>query len=165
MFFKICFFSKQIDFFYFYWLNYYNEVIINLFYSVNNEERGRGQRSVAWLKRSQPCLHHLHVLSTTFSWRPLSSLSLWIILLPSDSPCFVVRSSRFFLRFLQLRLAFVQSYFLIIWGDNLGGTSLRSAMAFLAWVFRLQLHCSKVRQHLGGGAFAGWSDCTWFCIH
>ena len=40
-----------------------------------------GQRSVIWLKLSQPCLHHLHVLSTTFSWQPLSLFSLWIILL------------------------------------------------------------------------------------
>ena len=53
---------------------------LNLFNTVNNKERGRGQRSVVWLKRSQPCLHHLHVLSTTFSWQPLSSLSLWIII-------------------------------------------------------------------------------------
>ena len=27
----------------------------------------RGQRSVVWLKRGQPCLHHLHVLSTVLS--------------------------------------------------------------------------------------------------
>ena len=40
-----------------------------------------GQRSVIWLKLSQPCLHHPHVLSTTFSWQPLSLFSLWIILL------------------------------------------------------------------------------------
>ena len=84
---------------------------LNLSNTVNNSERGRSQRSVVWLKHSQPCLHHLHVLSTTFSWRPLSSLSLWIILLPSDSRCFVGRSSRFSLRCLQLRLAFVQSLF------------------------------------------------------
>ena len=25
-----------------------------------------GQRSVRWFKRGQPCLHHLHVLSTAF---------------------------------------------------------------------------------------------------
>ena len=25
-----------------------------------------GQRSVRWLKRGQPCLHHLHVLRTAF---------------------------------------------------------------------------------------------------
>ena len=52
-----------------------------LFNRVNNKERERGQRSVVWLKRGQPCLHHLHVLSTVFSWRPFSSFSLWIILL------------------------------------------------------------------------------------
>ena len=34
---------------------------LNLFNTVNNKERGRGQRSVVWLKRSQCCLHHLHV--------------------------------------------------------------------------------------------------------
>ena len=57
-----------------------------LFNTVNNKERGRGQRSVVWLKRGQPCLHHLHVLSKVFSWRPFSSFSLWIILLPHPSP-------------------------------------------------------------------------------
>ena len=41
-----------------------NLMKLNLFNTVNNEERGRGQRSVVWLKRSQSCLHHLHVLST-----------------------------------------------------------------------------------------------------
>ena len=67
-----------------------------LFNRVNNKERERGQRSVVWLKRGQPCLHHLHVLSTVFSWRPFSSFSLWIILLPSDSCCFLLlRSNRF----------------------------------------------------------------------
>ena len=55
-----------------------------LFNTVNNKEGERGQRSVVWLKRGQPCLHHLHVLRTVFSWRPFSPFSLWIILLP---PC------------------------------------------------------------------------------
>ena len=61
---------------------------LNLFNTVKNEERGCGQRSVIWLKRSQPCLNHLYVLiSKTFSWRPLSLFSLWIIiLLPSLLP-------------------------------------------------------------------------------
>ena len=59
---------------------------LNLFNTVNNEARGRGQRSVLWLKSGQPCLHRLHVLSTTFSWRPLSSFSLWIILLRPSLP-------------------------------------------------------------------------------
>ena len=45
-----------------------------------------GQWSVVWLKRGQPCLHHLHVLSTTFSWQPLSLFSLRIILLPPSLP-------------------------------------------------------------------------------
>ena len=44
-----------------------------LFNRVNDKEGERGQRSVVWLKRGQPCLHHLHVLSTVFSWRPFSS--------------------------------------------------------------------------------------------
>ena len=41
---------------------------------------------MVWLKRGQPCLHHLHVLSTTFSWQPLSLFSLRIILLPPSLP-------------------------------------------------------------------------------
>ena len=57
-----------------------------LFNRLINMESERGQRSVVWLKRGQPCLHHLHVLSTVFSWRPFSSFSLWIILLPSSLP-------------------------------------------------------------------------------
>ena len=57
-----------------------------LFNRVINKESERGQRSVFWLKRGQPCLHHLHVLSTVFSWRPFSSFSLWIILLPPSLP-------------------------------------------------------------------------------
>ena len=40
---------------------------LNIFNTVNNEEQGRGQQSVVLLKHSQPCLHHLHVLSTLFS--------------------------------------------------------------------------------------------------
>ena len=59
---------------------------LNLFNTVNNEECRRGQWSVVWLKRGQPCLHHLHVLSTTFSWQPLSLFSLRIILLPPSLP-------------------------------------------------------------------------------
>ena len=57
-----------------------------LFNRVNNKEREHGQRSVVWLKRGQPCLHHLHVLSTVFLWRQFSSFSLSIILLPHPSP-------------------------------------------------------------------------------
>ena len=107
---------------------------LNLFNTVNNKERGHGQRSVVWLKRSQPCLHHVHVLSTTFSWRPLSSFSLWIILLPFDSRCFAVRSSSFFLRCLQLRLAFVQSLF----PRNLGRQSWRDVrLCVRRWFFLL----------------------------
>ena len=67
--------------------NNYSTIIIMrlnkyLFNRVNNKERERGQRSVVWLKRGKPCLHHLRVLSTVFSWWPFSSFSLWIILLP-----------------------------------------------------------------------------------
>ena len=50
-----------------------NNYLLN---TINNKERGHGQRSVVWLKRGQPCLRHLHVLSTAFSWRPLSLFSL-----------------------------------------------------------------------------------------
>ena len=57
-----------------------------LFNRVNNKERERGQRSVVWFQRGQPCLHRLHVLSTVFSWRPFSSFSRWIILLPPSLP-------------------------------------------------------------------------------
>ena len=59
---------------------------LNLFNTVNNEECRRGQRSVVWLKRGQPGLHHLYVLSTTFSWWPLSLFSFGIILLPHPPP-------------------------------------------------------------------------------
>ena len=99
-----------------------------------------------WLKRGQPSLHHLHVLSTVFSWRPFSSFSLWIILLPSDSRCFLLFGQTvFFLRCLRLRLAFVQSLFL----RNLGRQSWRDVRpcvwpwVLLNWVFRLTLHGSK----------------------
>ena len=61
-----------------------------LFNTVNNKEHGCGQRSVVWLKRVQPCSHHLHVLSTVFSWRPFSSFSLSIILLPPSLPPFIL---------------------------------------------------------------------------
>ena len=56
------------------------------FKTVKNEENVHGQRSVVWLKPSQPCFHHLHVLSTEFSWQLLSLFSLWIILLPPSLP-------------------------------------------------------------------------------
>ena len=61
-----------------------------LFNRVNNKKCGRAQRSVVWLKRGQPCLHHLHVLSTVFSWQPFSSFSLWIILLLTSLPPFIL---------------------------------------------------------------------------
>jgi len=57
-----------------------------LFNTVNNKECGRGQWSVVWLKRGQPCLQHLHVRSTVFSWHPFSSSSLWITLLSPSLP-------------------------------------------------------------------------------
>ena len=53
-----------------------------------------GQRSLLWLKSGQPCLHHLYVLRTAFSWQPLSSFSLWIIRLPQPSPA-LMESFRF----------------------------------------------------------------------
>ena len=126
----------------------------NLFNTVNNKEPGRVQQSVLWLKRGQPCLHHLHVLSSAFSWRTLSSSTLWIILLPSASRFFAVLTSRFFHRCLRLRLVFVQSLF----PRNLGRQYWRDVRPCVwpcfAWVFRLQLHGSKVCQHLGGCGFA-----------
>ena len=61
-----------------------------LFNRVNNKKCGRAHRSVVWFKRGQPCLHHLHVLSTVFSWQPFSSFSLWIILLPPSLPPFIL---------------------------------------------------------------------------
>ena len=61
-----------------------------LFNTVNNKELGRGQRSVVWLKRGQPCLHQLHVLSTVFSWQPFSLFRRWIILLPPSLPPFIL---------------------------------------------------------------------------
>ena len=58
-----------------------------LFNRVNNNERECGQRSVIWLKRGQPCLHHLHVLSTVFSWRPSSlCLAFGSVFYPHPSP-------------------------------------------------------------------------------
>ena len=61
-----------------------------IFNTVNNKERRRGQWSVVWLKRGQPCLHHFHVLSKVFSWWPFSSFSLGIILLPPSLPPFIL---------------------------------------------------------------------------
>ena len=57
-----------------------------LFNRVNNKERERGQRSVVWLKRGQPCLHHLHVLSTVFLWRQFSSLAFGSFFYPIPPP-------------------------------------------------------------------------------
>ena len=58
-----------------------------LFNRVNNKECERGQRSVVWLKHGQPCLHHLHVLSTVFSWRPFSlCLAFGSVFYPHPSP-------------------------------------------------------------------------------
>ena len=64
-------------------------IYIYIFNTVNNKERGHGQWSVLWLKCSYPCLHHLHVLTTAFSWWPLSSFSLWIILVLHPSPSLI----------------------------------------------------------------------------
>ena len=59
---------------------------LNLFNIVNNEERRRGQWSVVWLKCGQPCLHHLHVLSTTFSCCHSLCLPLGSLFYPHPSP-------------------------------------------------------------------------------
>ena len=95
-----------------------------LFNRVNNKERESGKRSVVWLKRGQPCLHHLHVLSTVFSWRQFSSFSLWIILLPPDSRCFFAVAVKpfFFLRFFGYAWILCNRCFFVIWVDNVGGT-------------------------------------------
>ena len=127
-----------------------------LFNRVNNKERERGQRSVVWLKRGQPCLHHLHVLSTVFSWWPFSSCSLWIILLPSDSRCFLLlRSNRFLSTLSSATPGFcaivVSSLFV---GDNVGGTFVPA----FGHGFRLGVLSDtswlEVRQQLGCGVFA-----------
>ena len=50
--------------------------------------------------------------------------------------------------------------FLVIWADNLDGTFVSAfGHGLFAWVFRLQLHGSEVRQQHGGGVFARRSDC------
>ena len=131
-------------------------------------KRGWINRNLTKLKRGQPCSHH-HVVSTVFSWRPFSSFSLWIILLPSDSCCFLaVRSNRlfFFLRCLRLRLVFcaivVSSYFgaTIFWRD----VRLDVWPWLFAWLFRLLFHGLKVRQQLFCG-FSPEKDRLWFCVH
>ena len=130
-------------------------------------ELGRGQPSVVWLKRGQPCLHQLHVLSTVFSWRPLSSFSLWIILLPSDSCCFLlfVQTVFFFLRCLRLRLFFLcNCCFFVIWGDNFGGRSSRrlAMVVCLAVSSAISWFESSTTAFLW---FAPETDRLWFCIH
>ena len=138
-----------------------------LFNTVNNKEHGCGQRSVVWLNCGQPCSHQLHVLSTVFSWRPFSSFSLWIILLPSDSCCFLLFVQTVFLSSLSLpTLGFLcNRCFFVIWGDNLGGTFVFVfGHGFLLGCFRLLFHGLKVRQQLCCGVFLE-TDQLWFCIH
>ena len=114
----------------------------------------------------QPWLHHLHVLGTVFSWRPFSSFSLWIVLLPSDSCCFCCSFKPFFfLRCLRLRLFFCATLF----RRNLGRQSWRDVRLyvwpwFFAWVFRLLFHGLKVRQQLCC-RFSPETDRLWFCVH
>ena len=102
------------------------------------------------------------MLSTAFSWQPLSSFSLWVILLPSDSRVFffAVRSIHFLSSLSSATLGFMQLLFL----HNLCGqswqevrSSLHLAMVF-ACVFSLLLHGSKVRQQLDSGVFVRWND-------
>ena len=57
-----------------------------LFNRVNNKDCERGQRSVVWLKRGQPCLHHLHVLGTVFSWSHSLCLAFGSFFYPHPSP-------------------------------------------------------------------------------
>ena len=119
-------------------------------------------RSVVWLKCSQPCLHHFHVLSTVFSCRPLSSFSLWIILLLSDSRCFLLFGQAiFFLHCLWICWDLCnRCFFVFVSGLRVlaGHLSLHLAMGF-AWVFRLPPHGSKVQQLLGGSVFMRRNDC------
>ena len=56
-----------------------------LFNRVNNKERERGQRSVV-VKRGQPCLHRLHVLSTVFSRLLSLRLAFGSFFYPHPSP-------------------------------------------------------------------------------
>ena len=88
----------------------------HLFNRVNNKERKRGERSVVWLKRGQPCLHRLHVLSTVFSWRPFSSFSLWIILLPPSLPPLI----------LPLLISVMGALVPLAWGLMAGGRGFAS---------------------------------------
>ena len=94
-----------------------------------------------------------------FSWRPFSLFSLWIILLPSDSCCFLAVHSNclfFFLRCLWLCLVFcaivVSSYFgvTIFWWD----ICLDVWPWLFAWLFHLLFHGLKVRQQLFCGFFS-----------
>ena len=62
---------------------------LNLFNTVKNEERGRGQQSGHLAQVQLALLHYLNVLSTTFSRRALSLFSLWNILLPPSLPRFI----------------------------------------------------------------------------
>ena len=94
----------------------------HLFNRVNDKERKRGQRSVVWLKRGQPCLHHLHVLSTVFSWRPFSSFSLWIILLPPSLPPLI----------LPLLISVTGALVPLAWGLMAGGRGFASMTSFEA---------------------------------
>jgi len=59
---------------------------LNLFNTVKNEEQGRGQQSVVWLKRSLPCLNPLHVLSTRFSCSHSLCLAFGSFFYPHSSP-------------------------------------------------------------------------------
>ena len=138
-----------------------------LFNTVNNKELRHGQRSVVWLKRGQPCLHQLHVLSTVFSWRPLSSFSLWIILLLSDSCCFLLFvQTVFFLSSLSSATLgfFCNRCFFVIWGDNFGGCSSRR----LAMVVCLAVSPAISWFESSKTAFLQFSpetDRLWFCVH
>ena len=108
-----------------------------LFNTVNNKELGSldvvSDLSFGSSAVSLACISSMCSVQC-FSWRPFSSFSLWIILLPSDSCCFLaVRSNRlfFFLRCLRLRLVFCAIvFFFVLWGDNVlaGRSSRRLAM-------------------------------------
>ena len=138
-----------------------------IFNTVNNKERGHGQRSVVGSSMvSLACItsmcsvqcfpggHSLRSALGSFFYRPILAIF----------RCF--GQTVFFLRCLRLRLAFVQSLFL----RNLGRQSWRDVRPCVwpwgfAWVFRLSHHGLKVRQQLVCGVFfARRNDCD-FCAY
>ena len=100
------------------------------------------QLSGPWLEHVQPCLHQLYVLETTFSLRPLPSVSLLIIHdhLPSDSYRSAVGQVFSFFVVLAYAWLLFDPCFLVILADNLAGTlDLAMTVAFVC-VFLIILY-------------------------